>query len=612
VTEDRLDTSSTLREPRATGKVRAVHLSPLLAGAAAVAALAAPSVASAASSTVTTPTDGTPFVYDNAGHPGVVAAVDGTAAGAAQVDLRCAAREGGTWSFSSILPGGAAVDATSGSFHATNVTLPAQQQNCLLLALPTGVALPADPSGYGGPRLRLLATLLTGAGLTDNKGGANQGKVYDFVAFANGTGADTLWSSAADGGVESLYLLAPSPEEAGQVFSTSDAIPSTDPTTGPGPTATSTGVTVDATNAYLGPTWEDAVTPALQIPFGGLAPFPTVTATPSLGADGGHVVDEHDLIVQCTGADPNYFSPAGFTCPPLRDTGVALDLRTSTAPKGTVVTRRWTFSSTDGLAHTVRLVLDNRAGATTPARTFRFPGEPGYAAHTAGDVVAPPASGPWTTRWHSEGAADGDASKGVGAITSSLVPVALRFISARGYDATYAITVPAGGSAELRNVLMGEATQAALEDDITAAEGRGGGGGAVVSPATTPPAGAAPSAPAPAGPAPITAPVKRPAPKPAAPALKATTIIGLPAAKQCVSRRRLTLHLHPPKGTKLKALTVKVAKRTTHPKLHGTAPVVLSGLPKGKYTVTVTVRLADGRTVRLSRAYRTCAPKRKH
>jgi hypothetical protein len=324
-----------------------------------------------------------------------------------------------------------------------------------------------------------------------------------------------------------------------------------------------------------------------------------VTATPSLGADGGHVVDEHDLIVQCTGADPNYFSPAGFTCPPLHDTGVALDLRTSTAPKGTVVTRRWTFSSTDGLAHAVRLVVDNRASLTTPTRTFRFPGEPGYAAHTTGDAVAPPAAGPWTARLRSEGVADGDASTGVGAITSSVAPVALRFISARGYDATYAIAVPAGGSAELRDVLMGEATQAALEDDIAAAEGRGGGsgGGAVVPPATTPPAGAAPSAPA-APAAPIAVPVKRPAPsRPAPAALKAATVIGLPEAKQCVSRRRLTLHLHPPKDTKLKALTVKVAKRTTRPKLHGTAPIVLAGLPQGRYTVTVTVKLTDGRTV---------------
>jgi hypothetical protein len=575
-----------------------VHRSHRLASATVLAALAVPATALGATSTVTAPADGTPFVYDNAGHPGVIAAVDGAASGASQVDLRCAERSGGTWHFSLALPGGAAVDASGGGFHATNVTLPAQQQSCMLVALPTGQALPTDPTGYGGPRLRLLATLLQGPGLSDNKGGANQGKVYDFVAFSNGTGADTLWSAASDGGVESLHLLAPAPEEAGQVFSTSDTIRSTDPTTGPDPSATSTGITVDATNAYLGSTWEDAVTPALQIPFGSLSPFPTVAATPSLGADGGHVVDERDLIVKCAGGDPNYFPPAGFTCSSLHDSGVVLDLQSSTAPKGTVVTRRWRFSSTDGLAHTVRLVLDNSAGSSTPARSFRFPGQGAYAAHVSGDLVSPPASGPWTVRFHAEGAADGDASKGVGAITSSLAPVALRFFSTRAYDATYAITVPATGSVDLRNVLMGEATQAVLEDDIAVAEG---GPAPLVAPVADPP----PAAPAGPTSTPITPVVKKPAP------LKAASVIGLPAAKQCVSRRRITLHLHPPTGIKIKALTVKVAKRTTHPKLHGTAPVVLSGLPKGRYTVTVTVKLADGRTVKLTRTYKTCAPKKR-
>lgn len=594
-----------------------MHLSPSLriVTAATALVLAVPAGALAATSTVTTPSDGTPFVYDNATHPGVIPAVDGTAAGAAQVDLRCADRESGTWYFSSILAGGSAVDASGGTFHAANVTLPAQQHNCLLVALPTGQALPTAPSGYAGPRLRLLATLLQGAGLQDNKGGGNQGKPYDFVAFVNGSAADTLWSSAADGGVEETNLLAPAPEEAGQVFSTSDVMPSTDPTTGPDPTATSTGLTVDATNAYLGPTWEDAVTPALQFVFSSLTPFPTVVATPSLGDDGGLVVDEHDLIVKCTGADPNYFSPAGFTCPPLHDTGVALDLRTSTTPKGTVITRRWRFSSTDGQPHALRLVLDNAASLTTPARAFRFPGEASYAPHANGDVIAPPGSGPWTVRFRTPGAADGDVSKGVGAITSSLAPVALRFFSARAYDATYAITVPATGSVDLRNVLMGEATQAALEDDIAAAEGVPVAGDAPVTVSVSLPAvGDAPvhgSASSPASsPSPGPPPARVPTPSHVAlPA--AAAVIGLPSAKACVSRRRLTLHLHPPATAEITGLTVKVAKRTTHPKPQGAAPVVLQGLPKGRYTVTVSVAFADGQTLKLTRTYRTCAARRK-
>ena len=37
--------------------------------------------------------------------------------------------------------------------------------------------------------------------------------------------------------------------------------------------------------------------------------------------------------------------------------------------------------------------------------------------------------------------------------------------------------------------------------------------------------------------------------------------------------------------------------------------ITLRGLPKGRYTVKVAVRLADGRTFTVSRRYRTCAPK---
>jgi len=38
-------------------------------------------------------------------------------------------------------------------------------------------------------------------------------------------------------------------------------------------------------------------------------------------------------------------------------------------------------------------------------------------------------------------------------------------------------------------------------------------------------------------------------------------------------------------------------------------PVDLRGLPRGRYRVEVRVRLADGRTLRQTRGYRTCAPK---
>ena len=41
-----------------------------------------------------------------------------------------------------------------------------------------------------------------------------------------------------------------------------------------------------------------------------------------------------------------------------------------------------------------------------------------------------------------------------------------------------------------------------------------------------------------------------------------------------------------------------------------TAPVNLVGLPKGRFTVSITATASDGRTVTGQRHYRTCTPKR--
>jgi hypothetical protein len=39
--------------------------------------------------------------------------------------------------------------------------------------------------------------------------------------------------------------------------------------------------------------------------------------------------------------------------------------------------------------------------------------------------------------------------------------------------------------------------------------------------------------------------------------------------------------------------------------------VSLRGLPRGRFTLRITARTADGRTITLRRTYRTCAPKRR-
>lgn len=100
--------------------------------------------------------------------------------------------------------------------------------------------------------------------------------------------------------------------------------------------------------------------------------------------------------------------------------------------------------------------------------------------------------------------------------------------------------------------------------------------------------------------------------KPAAlPALKATSVISIPLAKRCLSRRHMTVRLRTPRGTLISRAVIKVAGRTVvnFRPARATTPVGLRGLPRGRYTVVITVSFADGRVVRQTRRYRTCTPK---
>jgi hypothetical protein len=117
-----------------------------------------------------------------------------------------------------------------------------------------------------------------------------------------------------------------------------------------------------------------------------------------------------------------------------------------------------------------------------------------------------------------------------------------------------------------------------------------------------------PQPPAPAGPPPPAPPA--PSAKPSAVAFG--SLVTLPSAKKCVSRRSLRIRLRVPKGVGVSSAEVRVnGKRVrTVKRARFGVPVDLRGLPKGRVTVSVRVRLADGRTITGTRTYRTCAPRK--
>lgn len=119
-----------------------------------------------------------------------------------------------------------------------------------------------------------------------------------------------------------------------------------------------------------------------------------------------------------------------------------------------------------------------------------------------------------------------------------------------------------------------------------------------------------------AAPPPVVPPAATPpAPKPPAAAAlpKLASLVTLPATKQCVSRRKFSIRLRVPKGSAVTSAEVKVnGKRAAVRRGARLRSVVnLTQLPKGRFRVDIVLKLADGRTVKGTRTYRTCAVKRR-
>jgi hypothetical protein len=119
-------------------------------------------------------------------------------------------------------------------------------------------------------------------------------------------------------------------------------------------------------------------------------------------------------------------------------------------------------------------------------------------------------------------------------------------------------------------------------------------------------------APAPAAPAPVAAaaaPTKPAVPKPV---VVVADVVTFPAAKTCASRRSFAIRLRVPKDANVTQATVRVNGKQVAvrkgSRLRST--VDLRRLPKGRFTVSIELKLADGKVVKGSRAYRTCTAKR--
>jgi len=91
--------------------------------------------------------------------------------------------------------------------------------------------------------------------------------------------------------------------------------------------------------------------------------------------------------------------------------------------------------------------------------------------------------------------------------------------------------------------------------------------------------------------------------------------LGLPPARRCRSRRAFSIRIRAPRrGVRLRSARVSLNGRRLHT-LRGKrirSRIDLRGLPRGTYTVKISVTTTKGRTYSATRTYRACAKKTRH
>ena len=102
-----------------------------------------------------------------------------------------------------------------------------------------------------------------------------------------------------------------------------------------------------------------------------------------------------------------------------------------------------------------------------------------------------------------------------------------------------------------------------------------------------------------------------PAPTPKPTAFGTNGIVSAPSPKKCLSRRNFRIRIRKKAGISYETAIVFVNNKraVTRKGARITAPIDLRGLPKGRYTVKITVVTSTGAIISGTRKYRTCTRK---
>ncbi len=164
-------------------------------------------------------------------------------------------------------------------------------------------------------------------------------------------------------------------------------------------------------------------------------------------------VHEVDPTVKCSPSTA--FPPTSATCTSFVPTGVALERTWQTSAANQVASMTDTWRSTDGAAHSLNAIYDQRTeNGGTEGGAYEFPGTNVFAATTKGEAVTLPA-GVGRILYKEEAAtpAEGDGKHLQGAIVYDTPPsgplAVYRGTKAEefnGFEMPYQATIPAGDS----------------------------------------------------------------------------------------------------------------------------------------------------------------------
>jgi DNA-binding beta-propeller fold protein YncE len=169
------------------------------------------------------------------------------------------------------------------------------------------------------------------------------------------------------------------------------------------------------------------------------------------------------------------------------------------------------------------------------------------------------------------------------------------------------LSSPAGVAADgFGNVYIADIGNSEVEEVFS---GLGEGSGAGTTTGTNTNTATTTSTTAPQAPIATPTTVPRSTPK----VLLPSAAFSLPSTKQCVSKRKFTIHVHDLPRLTWASAVIKINQKRikTLGGTHITALVNLTGLPKGTFVLSITAKATNGQTVTEKRTYHTCVPKRK-